>query len=234
MVKVRGRQRHPGCSNSDVVTHSSSKAGQSPSASIAPGPFVFIPPSTIAQMLDLTAMRPAAPLAPAFGSLEPDHRRKLRPVDRIKPFVLGADRHRAFQRRDDFAPIRQTRLIHDSRQRGGELFHETASSTLWLTEAAARANEKTPGREARGPALSCVPSNFPPRNLTFPATKLDVPKDRAKLRLATPAFCVNAWASVVLAIHSPQFAQASDPVGEIYSGGVILRLVELETSDWRR
>src|SRR5271166_4618311 len=39
-------------------------------------------------MLDLTAMRPAAPLAPAFGSLKPDHRRKLRPVDRIKPFVL--------------------------------------------------------------------------------------------------------------------------------------------------
>ena len=95
------------------------------STCIAPGPFVFIPPSTIAQMLDLTAMRPAAPLAPAFGSLKPDHCRKLRPVDRIKPFVLGADRHRAFQRRDDFAPIRQTRLIRDSRLRGGELFHET-------------------------------------------------------------------------------------------------------------
>jgi hypothetical protein len=48
MVKVRSRQRHPGCANSDVVAHTSSKAGQSPSASIAPGPFVFIPPSTIA------------------------------------------------------------------------------------------------------------------------------------------------------------------------------------------
>ena len=68
-------------------------------------------------MLNLTAMRPAAPLAPAFGSLKPDHRRKLRPVDRIKPFVLGTDRHRAFQRSDDFAPIRQTRLVRDSRQR---------------------------------------------------------------------------------------------------------------------
>ena len=45
------------------------------------------------------------------------HRRKLRPVDRIKPFVLGTDRHRAFQRSDDFAPIRQTRLVRDSRQR---------------------------------------------------------------------------------------------------------------------
>ena len=48
MVKVRSRQRHPGCANSDVVAHSSSEAGQGPSASIAPGPFVFIPPSTIA------------------------------------------------------------------------------------------------------------------------------------------------------------------------------------------
>ena len=48
MVKVSSRQRHPGCANSDVVAHSSSEAGQGPSASIAPGPFVFIPPSTIA------------------------------------------------------------------------------------------------------------------------------------------------------------------------------------------
>jgi hypothetical protein len=48
MVKVRSRQRHPGCANSDVVAHSPSKAGQSPSASIAPSPFLFVPPSAIA------------------------------------------------------------------------------------------------------------------------------------------------------------------------------------------
>jgi hypothetical protein len=34
--------------NSDVVAPSSSNAGQSPSASVAPGPLVFIPPSTVA------------------------------------------------------------------------------------------------------------------------------------------------------------------------------------------
>ena len=62
-------------------------------------------------------MRPATSLTPALGSLKSDHCRKLRPVDRIKPFVLGTDRHRACQRRDDFAPSRQTRLIRDSRQR---------------------------------------------------------------------------------------------------------------------
>jgi hypothetical protein len=42
MVKVRSRQRHPGCANSDLVAHLSSKAGQCPSASIAPSPFVTI------------------------------------------------------------------------------------------------------------------------------------------------------------------------------------------------
>ncbi len=47
VVKVRSRQHDPGCPNSDVVANPS-KAAQSPSASIAPGPFVFIPPSTIA------------------------------------------------------------------------------------------------------------------------------------------------------------------------------------------
>jgi hypothetical protein len=111
MVKVGG-QHYRGRANCDIPADSPGKAA---STCIASGPFVFIPPSTIAEMLDLTAMWPATPLAPAFGSLKPDHCRKLRPVDRIKPFVLGADRHRAFQRRDDFAPIRQTRLIRDSR-----------------------------------------------------------------------------------------------------------------------
>jgi hypothetical protein len=48
MVKVRSRQRHPCCANSGVVAHSSSQAGQSPSASVAPSPLVFVPPSTIA------------------------------------------------------------------------------------------------------------------------------------------------------------------------------------------
>jgi len=44
MVKVRSRQHYPRCANSDVVANSS-KTRQSPSASIAPGPFVLIPPS---------------------------------------------------------------------------------------------------------------------------------------------------------------------------------------------
>jgi hypothetical protein len=45
VVKVRSRQHHPGRANRDVVGRSSNKAA---SASIAPSPFVFIPPSTVA------------------------------------------------------------------------------------------------------------------------------------------------------------------------------------------
>jgi hypothetical protein len=45
MVKVRGRQRHLGYANSDLVANSSGKAASAP---VAPGPFVFVPPSTVA------------------------------------------------------------------------------------------------------------------------------------------------------------------------------------------
>jgi hypothetical protein len=48
MVKMRSRKHHRGRANCDVVTNSTSKAGHRPSASIAPNPFVFVPPSTIA------------------------------------------------------------------------------------------------------------------------------------------------------------------------------------------
>jgi hypothetical protein len=45
MVEVRSRENYPGCANCDVVANSPNKAA---SASIAPSPFVLIPPSTIA------------------------------------------------------------------------------------------------------------------------------------------------------------------------------------------
>jgi hypothetical protein len=47
MVKVCSRQHDPGGANDDVVANSST-AEQSPSAAIAPSPFVFIPPSPVA------------------------------------------------------------------------------------------------------------------------------------------------------------------------------------------
>jgi hypothetical protein len=45
MVEVRSRENYPGCANCGVVPNSSNKPA---SASIAPRPFVLIPPSTIA------------------------------------------------------------------------------------------------------------------------------------------------------------------------------------------
>jgi hypothetical protein len=45
MIEVRSRESYPGCENCDVVASASNKAA---SASIAPSPFVLIPPSTVA------------------------------------------------------------------------------------------------------------------------------------------------------------------------------------------
>ena len=100
-------------------------------------------------------MRPAAPLAPALGSFKPDHRRKLRPVDRIKPFVLGADRHRAFQRRDDSRPSGRLGLFAILVQRDGDLF--PASSLYGLrSQATSTANRFRSASEQWSRAPSCV------------------------------------------------------------------------------
>jgi hypothetical protein len=64
MVKVRSREHDPGLAKR-VAANSLSKPGQRPSTSIAPDPFVFIPPSTITQVQNFTAMRPAARRRPA-------------------------------------------------------------------------------------------------------------------------------------------------------------------------
>lgn len=53
-----------------------------------------IPPAAIAQMRHPLQMRARAPLAASASPSEPDGSRHLRPVDRIKPAMLGADRHR--------------------------------------------------------------------------------------------------------------------------------------------
>ena len=51
-------------------------------------------------------------------------------------------------------------------------------------------------------------------NLTFPATKLDVPRIERGLGWRHRRFDVNTWASVILAIHiSPQFVQLLIPIG---------------------
>lgn len=93
MIEVSGRQHHLGDLDGYVVGRQS-EAGQSAPTPIAPGPVFLVPPSTVAQVPDFAAMRPAAELAAAFRPLEPDQCRQLRPVDRIKPSITQLDRPR--------------------------------------------------------------------------------------------------------------------------------------------
>ncbi len=92
MIEVSGRQNHLGDPDGRVVG-GQSEAGQSAPTPVAPGPVLLVPPTTVAQVPDIAAMRPAAYLAAALRSLEPDQCRQLRPVDRIKPSMARLDWH---------------------------------------------------------------------------------------------------------------------------------------------
>jgi len=75
------RQREPGLHRDPLATVG------------PPAPDIGIPPASVAKMDDAPQMRPAAPLAPSTGTIEPDRLGQLPPVDRVEPAVLGADRH---------------------------------------------------------------------------------------------------------------------------------------------
>jgi hypothetical protein len=155
MIKVSGRQRDPGCSNDDVIS-SWSKAPQRAAAPIAPRLAFLVPPSAVAQMPDLTAMRPAAFLAAAFRPLKPDHRRELRPVDGIEPFVLGADRHRVLSLRAKGVerPGRAFRNYAVRNATGG------ANLMHWLARVA-ELDRLAPGVLCRRPPVSHLPAPPP-------------------------------------------------------------------------
>ena len=57
---------------------------------------IGIPPSPVAEMRDEAEMRPRTSLAARTGTIETDRSRQLLPIDRVKPAVLGADRHRDY------------------------------------------------------------------------------------------------------------------------------------------
>ncbi len=71
VIEVGGRKDHLGGADHNVLVHQRDMT-QNPAAPITPSSPFLIPPPPIAQMLNLTAMRAAAFLAPAFGSFEPD------------------------------------------------------------------------------------------------------------------------------------------------------------------
>ena len=92
MIEVSGREHDFGSPGCEMLARRL-RTAQSASAPISPGLLFFVPPATIAQVLDLQAMRTAASFTSAFRSLKTDDGRQLRPIDRIEPFVLRMDRH---------------------------------------------------------------------------------------------------------------------------------------------
>ena len=69
-------------------------ANRDPSTTVrTPIAGIGIPPSPVAKMRDEAQMRPRTSLAARTGTIETDRIRQLLPIDRVKPAVLGADRH---------------------------------------------------------------------------------------------------------------------------------------------
>ena len=69
-------------------------ANRDPSTTVrTPRAGIGIPPSPVAEMRDEAQMRPRTSLAARTGTIETDRIRQLLPIDRVKPAVLGADRH---------------------------------------------------------------------------------------------------------------------------------------------
>ena len=57
----------------------------------APGAGGLVPPQAVAEVQDFAPVRPAASLALALGTAEPDRQRQLASVDRVEPAVAGED-----------------------------------------------------------------------------------------------------------------------------------------------
>ena len=67
--------------------------GHGASLPVSPCSAGRIPPAPVPEAVDEPAMRSAAPLTGPAGPAEPDHGRKLRPVDGVEEAVLAPDRH---------------------------------------------------------------------------------------------------------------------------------------------
>jgi hypothetical protein len=70
------------------------RPGGRPARVVAPAPGRLVPPPPVGELGDGRAVRPAARLAAAERPAEPDQAADQRPVDRVEPAQLAADRHR--------------------------------------------------------------------------------------------------------------------------------------------
>ena len=71
VVEMRGRQHDTGAADGEAIPHD--QAGQGPPAPVDPPAARLVPPSSVAEVLNVLAVRPVALLASAAGPLEPDH-----------------------------------------------------------------------------------------------------------------------------------------------------------------
>src|SRR4051794_28169651 len=91
MIKVGGGQDYARLPHPGRVLDIGPASGAT--TAITPGLTSGIEPAPVRQNADDLAMRPAAALASAAGTLEPHMPAQLWPVDRIEPAHLSPDRH---------------------------------------------------------------------------------------------------------------------------------------------
>jgi hypothetical protein len=73
----------------------------------------FIPPNSIAEVMHNASMRPATMIAASAGARETHARRKLLPINRVKPAVFRTNWHR------------KSGLIHPTQKRKGQVVNFT-------------------------------------------------------------------------------------------------------------
>jgi len=94
MIEMRAGEHDIGRTDAE---HIEPFANRDPSTTVrTPIAGIGIPPSPVAEMRDEAQMWPRTSLAARTGTLETDRVRQLLPIDRVKPAVLGADRHRDY------------------------------------------------------------------------------------------------------------------------------------------
>ena len=88
VIKVGRRQHNMGGADQRLTRGIGDIKGggsrQGASLAATPAALLFVPPATIAKMVDDLPVWTAAFTTP-LGALEADHRRELRPIDRVKP-----------------------------------------------------------------------------------------------------------------------------------------------------
>ena len=120
MVQVRARGVHPG--GADDCGDVAIRYSDATSPPVPPVPAIGVPPATVAEVEDASAMRTPAMLATAFGAAEPDQPRQLGPIDRVEPAMFRHDRHRRIlnqRRRERKQKIGRAARMSPHKAKGG-------------------------------------------------------------------------------------------------------------------